>query len=88
MKSKTVMRSLRFTHGVSIKELADAAGVSSQYISSVELGTAYGKNLTIVQKAFETLIEKKSRQLEELKKAYADNKDRLLEFEKTEDTPT
>jgi len=85
MKKITVMRSLRLLHGISLKELAAAANVSTQYISRVELGTAYGKNLKLAQKAFEMLIAEKTGRLDELKKTYTDVKDRLLEYEKSED---
>lgn len=85
MKKTTVMRSLRILHKISLRELADAANVSVQYISKVELGNSNGKNLKLMQKAFETLIHEKGGQLDMLMKSYADNKDHLLEIEMLED---
>lgn len=38
MKRCTNLRYLRLKHGISLRELADAAGVSGQYMSRVELG--------------------------------------------------
>ena len=80
MKVSTVMRSLRILHGISLKELAGAAGVSPQYMSNVELGVIRYKNLEEqMQAAFETLISERAGRLEELEKSYGENKERLLE---------
>jgi len=38
MKQETNLRQLRLRHGVWLTELADASGLSNQYISRAELG--------------------------------------------------
>jgi len=88
LEKETVMRSLRIRYGISLIELANAAHVSMQYISNVELGIKRGKSLELVQKAFETLIEEKTGRLDKLRKSYFDNKDRLLETETGEANAT
>ena len=78
------MRELRLKHGVTLQELADSVNVSMQYISEIELEPKRGKSLKLVQKAFETLIEKEFERLEDLKNDYSENKDRLFEISDTE----
>jgi len=86
MKKVTVMRSLRDKYGVSARELADAAGVSQQYISDLELGRYrerydYRKSgEPLVQKAFETVAAARKEQAWQLSEDLANNRHRLLGF--------
>ncbi|GHV45670.1 hypothetical protein FACS189492_2990 [Clostridia bacterium] len=82
--NETTMRSIRLEHGVSLKELAEAVGVSTQHISNVELGIVHGKTLELAQKAFETVIDARHRRLICLIKSYYANRDRLLEVPRNE----
>ena len=92
MKKLTVMRKIRLLHGISLKELAEAVSVSTQYMSNIELGDAYNRYSQhlekLVQEAFEAVILRKKLRLEELSKSYFDNKDRILEYEIVEDDST
>ena len=86
MKKTTILRSLRIKNDISLRELADAVDVSLQYISAIELGNVHWSNSNaLIQRAFETVICKKTKRLDDLKKSYLDNKDRLLEFEMMEE---
>ena len=81
MSISTVMRCLRLKHSISLRELSDAAGVSHQYMSDIELGK-YGKREvceTQMRYAFEKVIEQRSRRNTELAADYAGCRDRLLD---------
>ncbi|MDR1132273.1 MAG: helix-turn-helix domain-containing protein [Oscillospiraceae bacterium] len=82
MDNVRYMRLLRMKFRITAQELADAAGVSQQYISDIELGR-YGRNAScglLMQKAFEKVIEQRSRQVSELSAAFAVYRDRLLDY--------
>lgn len=78
------MRLLRLEFGISVRELAEAAGVSKQYMSGIELGKYtydYSKNSErLIQKAFERVIEQRAEQARRLSEAYTENRHRLLEL--------
>jgi transcriptional regulator with XRE-family HTH domain len=77
----TIMRYLRQKHGVSLAELARCAGVSPQYMSSIELGeypaTDNAKHLAI--SAFERFIERRRECASQLAEDFAALRERLLD---------
>ncbi len=81
MGISTIMRCLRLKHGITLRELADAAGVSHQYMSDIELGKNSKRKSCemFAQNAFEKVIEQRSRQNTEFAADYAGCRDRLLD---------
>ena len=76
METLTVMRRLRIKYGVTIRELARAAGVSHQYISKLELGSRH--DIAVVQRAFERVIEERKMLARVFELDYYSNSERLL----------
>lgn len=82
MRKISIIRLLRLQYHISLRELAQDAGVCHQYLSALELGKGYGGKQAeaIVQKAFEAVITARCEQLKRLSEEYAANRHRLLEF--------
>ena len=80
METMSAARFLRIRHGVTLRELADAAGVSVQYMSEIELNesrrTKGAERLT--RKAFETVITQRGENAKRLAEAFAANRDALF----------
>jgi transcriptional regulator with XRE-family HTH domain len=78
----SIMRSLRLKYNIRLKLLAAYAGVSTQYLSGLELGRNYAgehaKN--VVRLAFKKVVEDEVQRALWLSAAYSLNKNRLLEF--------
>ena len=82
MENATIMRLLRIKYDISTKELADAVGISQQYVSYIELGK-HGQNEScalLMQKAFEKIIVQRKNHIAGLSNSFAINRDRLLTF--------
>ena len=86
MKKITIMRCLREKYRISTKELSEAASVSQQYISALDLGRYHGwyeyrkSGGPLVEKAFENVAEKRIEQAGRLKDDIERNRGRLLDF--------
>jgi transcriptional regulator with XRE-family HTH domain len=80
------MRLLRLQYSIALTELANAAGVSKQYLSGLELGeyAATENAIKLVQLAFERLIKTRAVRTRALKTAYSGSREQILEF--AEDT--
>jgi len=82
----SVMRRLRAQYGVSAKELSDIAGVSPQYIISLELGDYRGRydyrrrGEPMMLEAFERAAANRMEQARRLSEDIDKYRDRLLEF--------
>ena len=76
----SVLRLLRHQYGITLIELAKAAGVSLQYVSDIELGkyNISKSNQLLMQRAFEKVITQRILQAQRLSEAYAGNRQRLL----------
>lgn len=81
MEKVRYMRLLRLEYNISLKELAIAAGVSSQYISDIELGKYHPTASVnrLIDKAFENVIHQRIEQLVRLSDVYYRNRLHLLE---------
>jgi transcriptional regulator with XRE-family HTH domain len=75
------MRYLRQKHGVSLAELSRCAGVSPQYLSSIELGEypATDNAKWLARSAFERLIERRRERAPQLAEDFVLLKERLLD---------
>ena len=82
MDQMSILRLLRHQYGITLKEFAEAAGVSSQYVSDIELGKykVSKSNEYLIQKAFEKVISQRFLQTWRLSEAYVDTRHRLLDF--------
>lgn len=81
MEKETNLRALRHRHGVSLTELADACGLSNQYLSRAELGLIpptprLEKQLLM---AVETVIGRRASTAGALKKELQPLRGRLLQ---------
>lgn len=76
------MRVLRLAHGISLAELAAAAGVSAQWLSEAELSprphTAGTQKL--IQAAFEQVLLRRKQELARLEAQYRKHQDSLFEL--------
>lgn len=81
MEKETNLRALRHRHGVSLTELADACGLSNQYLSRAELGLIppSPKLENQLLKAVEAVIAHRSSTSEMLKQELQPLKGRLLQ---------
>ena len=81
MEKETNLRALRHRHGVSLTELADACGLSNQYLSRAELGLIPPTPRLEHQllRAMETVIAHRSSTSEVLKRELQPLKGRLLQ---------
>ncbi|MCL1835821.1 MAG: helix-turn-helix transcriptional regulator [Oscillospiraceae bacterium] len=86
MSRTTVMRCLREKYGITTRELAEAAGVSQQYISDLELGRYidrydYRKSgVPLILRAFEIVATIKAQQVCGLLADLTGNRSRLLDY--------
>ncbi len=80
MKAKTNLRVLRHRHGLRLKELETASGLSNQYISQAELGHIQPTSCLErqMESAVEAVIVQREKDLTDLKKDYQIFKGRLL----------
>lgn len=81
MYSCKVIRYLRLKHGISIREISEAAGISMARYSEIELekckNTPY--QLALINVGFQTLILKRKESITLLEENYEKYKDMLLE---------
>gem|GEM_PF-2778159 len=78
----SIMRILRQKYSISLRELAEAANISLQFISVIELGV-YPATDTIkaqIVTAFERIIEKRAEVLQDLTVDFNLYRDKLLDF--------
>lgn len=70
MTERNEYRTLRLRHGISLRELAQAAGVSAQLISAIELeeGRWTPGNKEMLQRAFAAVAVRRREQLDALEK--------------------
>jgi len=82
MEVISVMRSLRLEYGIRLKQLAAHAGVSTQYLSGLELGRYYAGEQTIdlVRLAFEKVVDDEAQRAFRLSEAFYLDQHRLLDF--------
>jgi len=86
MSRATVMRLLRIKHGITARELAEAAGVSQQFISDLEFGKYFGRYEcaasaeSLVRKAFEAVAENRAQQVCGLLADLSENRSHLLDI--------
>ena len=86
MKGVMVMRTLRHRYGITIRELAEAVGVSHQYVSDLELGKYTGRydfrhsGIPLMQAAFERVVDNKAEQARRLSEDYGKYRHSLLDF--------
>ena len=91
MKNVTTMRLLRHKYGISMRELAEAVGVSHQHISNLELGKyadSYDYKLSgevLVLRAFENIAANRMEQARWLSEDISEYHDRLLDFLEDDD---
>ena len=78
----SVLRSLRLEYGILLRQLAAHAGVSTQYLSGLELGRSHAGEQAkeLVRLAFEKVVEDEVQRALWLSAACLLNKNRLLEF--------
>ena len=78
----SVMRVLRLKYGISLNKLASSVGVSTQYMSGLELGRDHAgeRAMKLVCLAFERVTEDEIRHALLLLADYTRNKHRLFEF--------
>ena len=78
----SIMRILRQKYNISLRELAEAAQLSLQFISIIELGAYQATENTKIQiaNAFERIVEKRTEVLQDLKIDYEYYRDKLLDF--------
>ena len=80
------MRLIRLKYGIPARELAEAAGVSPQYITGLELGDYTGRynyrrrGEPMIQKAFERAAANRAEQARRLSEDIARHRGRLLDF--------
>lgn len=76
-------RALRLRHGIPIRELAEAAGVSVQLISKIELEPERQTpgHAALLANAFETIIRQKQKQTLRLAEDFAASRGRLFSYE-------
>ena len=81
MEKETNLRALRHRHGVSLTELADACGMSNQYLSRAELGLIPPTPRLEQQllRAVETVIAHRASTSQALKRELQPLKGRLLQ---------
>lgn len=81
MKKETNLRLLRLRHGVWLTELADASGLSNQYISRAELGLipATPRLEQQMLSAVETVIARRSGTAQAMEKELKSLRGRLLQ---------
>lgn len=84
MKNCTQIRALRLRHGITLEELAEAAGVSNQYMSRAELRqTAPTWSLEKkCEEAMEQIISRRRESAQTLEAEYRSIKGYLLELTK------
>ena len=84
----SIMRILRHKYNISLRELAEAAQLSLQYISIVELGayTATDSTKTQIAEAFMRIVERRTEVLQDLTVDCEYYRDKLLDFVEP-DTP-
>ena len=86
MSKASIARRLREKYGISIRELAGAAGVSLQYISDLELGKYAGlyeyrlSGAPLMQKAFEGVAAERAELAHRLSGDLGKYSSRLLDF--------
>jgi hypothetical protein len=86
MNRISAARLLRFRHGITTVELARAAGVSHQYISSLELGKYCGgydyrkSGGVLMQRAFEIVAAERNARARYLSEDFDKYRYRLLDF--------
>ena len=86
MSGDTVTRHLRQKHGISLRELAEAVGVTHQFVSDLELAKYIGQydfrrnGALLMQEAFEAVIAGKKEQARRLSEDYESCRHRLLDF--------
>ena len=87
MEKISILRLLRIKYGITLNELAKAAGVSFQYVSDIELGkySVSKSSKLLMQKAFSKVIAQRFVQLRRLSEAYENNRHCLLDFVPEED---
>lgn len=81
MAATTMLRMLRTTYGIRLRELAVLCGTSSQYISAVELGVVHptAKLEQSVTAAMTELIAMRKQQLASLEQIFSQYEGRLLQ---------
>lgn len=81
MQNETNLRALRLRHGVQLTELADACGLSNQYLSRAELGLipATPRLEQQLLGAMETVIVRRSSTSQALERELRPLRGRLLE---------
>jgi len=91
MSRATYARALRDKYGIPARELAEAAGVSQQFVSDLELGRYGGRYeyahtcADMLREAFEKIIEQRAERARRLSEDLASNADRLLELMEDKD---
>jgi transcriptional regulator with XRE-family HTH domain len=80
------MRFLRIEYEITLRELANAAGVSVQYVSEIELQESCRtkKAERLMQKAFEAVISKRGENTKDLKKAFFASRNSLFSIMEAE----
>jgi len=77
------MRRLRLVYGISLAELAQAAGVSQQRISEIELNTFHQRTNELkerIELAFQHIINARGKENQRLAQDFQRNRKRLFEL--------
>jgi len=91
MNKATIMRQLRHKYGITIRELAEAVGLSHQFVSDLELGKYTGRynyrqsGVPLMQKALESIIGNRAAQAQRLSEDFERNRHRLLDYMEEKD---
>jgi len=86
MRGGTAARLLRLRHGIPLRELAEAAGVTHQHISDLETGRHAGRYDTrrggaaLLQRAFEGVIANRAERARRLSEDFVACRHRLLDI--------
>lgn len=77
------MRNFRLRYGISLREVAEAAGKTAQWVNQIELcqASATDHNQYEMMKAFQHVILNRQRALLQMEAEYSDMKRKLLEEE-------
>lgn len=81
MKGDTMMRRMRAEYGITLRELAAAAGTNYRLISKIELGRSVASPwcLRLAKRGFEGVIARRTEQNQALANHYSAYKDCLLD---------
>lgn len=82
MKVRAI-RNFRLRHNLSLQEVADAAGMTKQWISQIEIGdvTATAENKLTMIRAYQAVIHKRRQALDNLEQGFIALFDPLFEEE-------